>query len=221
MSQAVLTRLGEQFPEAIVETGSQHGDEWALVQRDAIREICTFLRDDPEMAFELPVDLTAVDYRDWDGGREPRFDVIYHLYSVSRRHRIRLKVRVSEDDPNVSSVSDLYPGLSWFEREVWDMFGLRFEGHPKLKRVLLYEEFEGHPLRKEFPHRSAQARVPMRELPDADIKDAALGPATRPGLLAGEPLWSGEETVPATGLRPGIPGLPDPGESSPSDGKGA
>ena len=189
MSEAVLERLAEELGAAVEETGSHAGDEWARIQASAIRDACGFLRDDPDMAFALPIDLTAVDYSTWEGGREPRFDVVYHLYSVRHRHRIRLKVAVSEDEPTVLSVSDLYPGLSWFEREVWDMFGIRFDGNPDPRRMLLWDEFEGHPLRKDFSHRVSQTRVPMRDMPDADIADPALGPQARPPEPTGGRRW--------------------------------
>ncbi len=97
-------------------------------------------------------DLTAVDYSKFPGREDgPRFEVVYHLLSVPHNHRLRVKVRVSEDDPVVPTASGLWPIADWFEREVWDMFGLRFAGHPNPKRLLLYEEFVGHPLRKDYP----------------------------------------------------------------------
>ncbi len=208
MSEAVLSQLRERFGDDVPETGSHVGDEWARVERDAIRDVCAFLRDDLE--FQLPVDLTAVDLSRWQGGRAPRFDVVYHLYSVTQKHRIRLKVGVAEDDAVVPTVSDLYPGLSWFEREVWDMFGIRFEGHPDPRRILLWEGFEGHPLRKDFPHRKRQERVPTRDLPDADVRDPALGPQAQPPRLPGDPVWRGEETPAPASPPSGVPGVPGP-----------
>lgn len=214
MSEVVLRRLTEELGAAVEETGSHVGDEWAYLAPDAIRAACAFLRDDPDLAFELPIDLTAVDYRDWTGAERPRFEVVYHLCSVRHKHRIRLKIRVSEDAPAVPSVADIYPGLGWFEREAWDMFGIRFEGHPDLRRMLLPEEFEGHPLRKDYLHRDRQPRVPMRDIPGADIEDPALGPQARPPALPGEPVWRGEPTV--------APAKPEAGSSVvPGSGGGA
>jgi NADH-quinone oxidoreductase subunit C len=215
MSQAVVDALVARFPEAIMASGSQVGDEWAAVRASGLREVCSFLRDDPAMDFALPIDLTAVDFSQWEGGREPRFDVVYHLCSVRHHHRIRLKVAVSEDHLVVPSVADLYPGLNWFERETWDMFGIRFEGHPDPRRVLLYEEFEGHPLRKDHPHAKAQPRVPMRELPDADIHDPPLGPAARPKPPGAGPDWTGGEGVAPAKLNPSLAGMPDEPFSAP------
>ena len=98
------------------------------------------------------MDLTAVDYQKFPGREDgPRFDVVYHLYSIPHNHRVRLKVQVEEDDAWVPTATGLWPIANWLEREVWDMFGIRFEGHPDLRRLLLYEEFVGHPLRKDYP----------------------------------------------------------------------
>jgi NADH-quinone oxidoreductase subunit C len=98
------------------------------------------------------MDLTAVDYLKFPGREDgPRFDVVYHLYSVAHNHRLRLKVAVEQDEPSVPTATGLWPIANWLEREVWDMFGIRFEGHPDLRRLLLYEEFVGHPLRKDYP----------------------------------------------------------------------
>lgn len=212
MSQAVLDALTARFGEAVLDTGQQAGDEFAVIAPDALRDVALFLRDDPDMSFEMPIDCTAVDYRDWDqgAGRVPRFDVVYHLNSVTKGHRIRLIAPVGEDDPTVPSVRDIYPGLDWFERETFDMYGIIFAGHGDLRRILMYEEYEGHPLRKDHPHRTAQPRTPMRDLPDADIHDAPLGPQPRPPGLRGDPVWRGEEGTAPAEVRPNVPGLPGP-----------
>ena len=110
------------------------------------------MRDDPELEFEMLTDLTAVDYL----GEQPRFEVVYHFYSVAKNHRLRVKVRVPEDDPVVASAVPYYASANWMEREVFDLYGIRFEGHPDLRRILLYEEFEGHPLRKDYPKEKRQ-----------------------------------------------------------------
>ena len=110
-------------------------------------EICRFLRDDATLAFDYLVDVTAVDYL----GSTPRFELVYHLKSLTRGHRLRLKARVSEDDPRIDSVVPVWRGADWLERETWDLYGIRFDGHPDLRRIYLYEEFEGHPLRKDYP----------------------------------------------------------------------
>ena len=109
-------------------------------------------RDEPELRFDVLMDLTAVDYLKYPGREDgPRFEVVYHLFSVGHNHRLRLKVRVDEDDAQVPTAVDLWPIANWLEREVWDMFGVRFAGHPDPRRLLMYEEFVGHALRKDYP----------------------------------------------------------------------
>lgn len=154
MSLPVLERLREQFGDAILETHSYRGDDTAIVPRERVVDVLRFLRDDAETAFDLPVDLTAVD---WLGlGREPRFEVVYHLYSLQKRHRVRVKARVPEADPTIPSCVEVYPGLRWAEREAWDLYGIRFTGHPDLRRMFMYESFVGHPLRKDYPKEGRQ-----------------------------------------------------------------
>jgi NADH-quinone oxidoreductase subunit C len=160
---AILARLTERFGPAILSTHAHRGDHTAVVDRAAIAEVLRVCRDDPELRFEMLVDLTAVDYLHYAGREEPaRFEVVYHLYSVTHNHRLRLKVPVEEDDPVVPTAVPLWPIANWYEREVWDMFGIRFEGHPDLRRLLLYEEFEGHPLRKDYPIHRRQPLIGPR-----------------------------------------------------------
>ena len=148
----ILDELRRRFGDAIVETEDRRGDLTAVVTRGALLGVLAHCRDDATLAFDVLMDLTAVDYQKFPGREDgPRFDVVYHLYSIARNHRLRLKVRVDEDDASVPSALALWPIANWLEREVWDMFGVRFEGHPDLRRLLLYEEFVGHPLRKDYP----------------------------------------------------------------------
>ena len=149
---AILERVRARLGASVIETHAQHGDHTAVVERAALLEALAFCRDDAELSFDLLMDLTAVDYAKFPGREDgPRFEVVYHLYSVGRNHRVRLKVRVDEDDAVVPTAAGLWPIANWLEREVWDMFGIRFAGHPDLRRLLLYEEFVGHPLRKDYP----------------------------------------------------------------------
>lgn len=157
MSKAALDRLLAKFPEAVVSTHSQCGDETATVLASRLTEIATFLRDDEATAFEMLSDVTAVDYL---GVKEPRFEVVYHLYSLSKNHRLRLKVEAEEEDPTVPSVIHVWKTAVWEEREVFDLYGIKFDGHPDLRRVLLYPEFQGHPLRKDYPLEGRQPRIP-------------------------------------------------------------
>ena len=117
------------------------------VERSLIREACALLRDDPKCPFNYLADVTCVDWYP----AEPRFEVIYHLLSISQKERVRLKVRLDGDSPAVESVTSLWPAANFFEREVFDLFGIRFTGHPYLRRIQMPENWEGHPLRKDYP----------------------------------------------------------------------
>ena len=161
MSQSVVRAIAARFPDAVVSSHALHGDDTVVLKREYLVEVCRFLRDDPEMDFKMPVDVCGVDYLP----RTPRFEVVYHLFSLRKRQRIRLKVALHEGDLEVPSVIGVWPGVDWFEREAWDMYGIRFAGHPDLRRILLYEEFEGHPLRKDYPQRGYQPLMPMPTLP--------------------------------------------------------
>ena len=151
----LLRRLIDELPQALQETHAQHGDATALVSRAHLLEVLRFARDDSQLDFEMLTDLCAVDYLP----RTPRFEGVYHLYSVSQNHRLRLKVQLSEESPSLASAVALYASADWMEREVWDLYGIRFEGHPDLRRILLYDEFEGHPLRKDYPKERRQPLV--------------------------------------------------------------
>lgn len=159
IKSVVLAKLGERFGDAIVATHSNLGDDTAVVRREKIVEICTFLRDDPALRFDMAMDLTGVDYL----GEEPRFEVVYHLYSLEKKHRVRIKARVPEDDPTIDSVIPVWVGMDWYEREAYDMYGIVFRGHPNLKRILMYESFVGHPLRKDYPKAKRQPTIGPEE----------------------------------------------------------
>jgi NADH-quinone oxidoreductase subunit C len=154
-SSSLLADLATRKPEAIMDTAEVGGELTARVNPSALVDVCLLLRDDPAFAFDFLMDLTAVDYI----GSVPRFEVVYHLYSTARNHRLRLKVRVPEDAPRVPTVTTVWRGANWLERETWDMYGIHFEGHPKLTRIYLYEEFQGHPLRKDYPKEKRQPLV--------------------------------------------------------------
>ncbi len=154
---AALRRLLDALPDAILATHAQHGDATAVVSRERAVEVLRLLRDDRELAFDMLSDLCAADYLEQGG--EPRFEVVYHLYSVEKNHRVRIKVGVPEDDCEVDTAIEVWPGANWLEREVWDLYGIRFRGHPDLRRLLLYEEFEGHPLRKDYAKERRQPLV--------------------------------------------------------------
>jgi len=153
-----LRRLLEFFPRQVEATHADLGDATARVAPGGLLEIMRLLRDEPGLDFEMLTDVTAVDYL----GEEPRFELVYHLYSVKRNHRVRIKSRVPESAPEIASLVSLWPSADWMEREVWDLYGIRFLGHPDLRRILLYEEFEGHPLRKDYPKEKRQPLVGPR-----------------------------------------------------------
>lgn len=151
----VLKRLLEAHAEAVRDTHARLGDATAIVDAARIVPVMRFLRETDGLDFEMLTDVTAVDYL----GEEPRFEMVYHLYSVSRNHRLRVKARVPEKPGVIDSLVEVWPSANWMEREVWDMYGIRFDGHPDLRRLLLYEEFEGHPLRKDYPKERRQPLV--------------------------------------------------------------
>ena len=152
-----LIKLKEKFGESILETHSFRGDDTVLISPEALVPVCTFLKQDLELDYNFLMDLTAVDYLRME--KKPRFEVVYHLFSLSKKRRVRIKVGAGGENPEVDSLVPLWPGANWFEREVWDMFGIRFRGHPNLRRILMYEEFEGHPLRKDYPIRKRQPLI--------------------------------------------------------------
>jgi NADH-quinone oxidoreductase subunit C len=123
-------------------------DEMTIyVERSAIREACALLKEDFVCPFNAFSDLTCVDWYP----SEPRFELVYHLLSIANKERVRLKVKLSSSSPAVESITSIWPGANYFEREVFDLFGIRFTGHPYLRRILMPEDWEGHPLRKDYP----------------------------------------------------------------------
>ena len=151
-------KVRSKFPNLVQETIEQNGDPVVVVKKDAIKSLASSLKTDPEFQFNLLADLTAVDYLHWEE-KEIRFEVIYNLFSLAKNHRLFIKARVPETDPTIDSVAPLWPAADWYEREVWDMFGIRFKGHPDLKRILMYEGFDGHPLRKDYPYNKRQPLI--------------------------------------------------------------
>ncbi|TNB48061.1 NADH-quinone oxidoreductase subunit C [Martelella lutilitoris] len=148
MSEA-LNDLGAHIRDAcegVTDTRIAHGELTVFTTPAAIVDVAKFLRDDGQCAFVNIIDVCGVDWP----GRAQRFDVVYHLLSPTQNMRIRIKVAVEEDEV-VPSITSIFPGADWFERETWDMYGIPFSGHPDLRRILTDYGFEGHPLRKDFP----------------------------------------------------------------------
>ena len=163
MNELLVTALTDRALAGVVEVTEAHGELVVRVLPAALVEVCTTLRDDPSFAFDFLMDVTAVDYP----GREPRFEVVYHLYSLAVNHRVRLKVGVPEANPHLPSVTPVWRGANWLERETYDMYGIQFDGHPDLRRIYLYEEFEGHPLRKDYPKEKRQPLVTRADVEPA------------------------------------------------------
>jgi NADH-quinone oxidoreductase subunit C len=143
---AAADALRETLDDALEEVTSHAGQESVRVRAGRLLEVCRFLRDDPRCRMNLLSDLSALDFP----GEPERFEVNYHLYSIPRRERIRVKVRTAEGRP-LPTVSGIWPTANWHEREAYDLFGIVFEGHPDLTRILLPDDWKGHPLRKEYP----------------------------------------------------------------------
>ncbi len=165
MSKIILDRLKAQFGDAVLETSSFRGDEVARVRTDRWRDVATFLRDDPRCLCDYFVDLSAVD--NCDPTRDEldmadRFEVYVIAYSTTKKHRVRVKTRLPGEDPKVATLCGVWSGANWMEREVFDMYGVRFDGHPDLRRILMYDEFVGYPLRKDYPANRAQPLVKYR-----------------------------------------------------------
>jgi len=180
MAQKVLDALTATHGHAVERTESTYGDEIAWIKRDQLVAVAQWLRDDPAMAFDSPVFVTCIDRLDWqpigvppsEGWNEskPRFEVVYQLRSSVHRTRIRLKIAVTEQDPRVPSLAEIWPAFNWQERETFDMYGVRFDGHPDLRRIYMYEEFVGYPLRKDYPKEKRQPLVRRDDLPINPIK---------------------------------------------------
>jgi NADH-quinone oxidoreductase subunit C len=151
----LIERLKERYGSAILAAESARDEETIVIDRDRAHEVMQMLHDDPALSFNFLSDLTAVDWPE----RTPRFDVVYHLRSLTHGHRLRVKIGVDGTDPWVHSVALVWKAADWLERECYDMFGIRFEGHPDLRRILLYDSFVGHPLRKDYPYNRRQPLV--------------------------------------------------------------
>jgi NADH-quinone oxidoreductase subunit C len=142
-----VRRLSAWNPQFVEGVKFDREEMTICLARPAIREACALLRDDPDCPFNYLSDVTCVDWYP----SEPRFEVIYHLLSIPNKERVRLKVKLSADMPALDSVTSVWPGANYFEREVFDLFGVRFNGHPYLRRLLMPENWEGYPLRKDYP----------------------------------------------------------------------
>jgi NADH-quinone oxidoreductase subunit C len=146
-SHPALSRLLDAHSGSVAAARFDREELTIWIEKSFIREICALLRDDRECPFNYLSDLTCVDWYP----SEPRFEVVYHLLSIPRKERVRLKVRLHGSSPVVESVTSVWPSANFYEREVFDLFGVRFTGHPNLTRIMMPDDWEGHPLRKDYP----------------------------------------------------------------------
>ena len=203
MSQALVDLLREKFPDAVLSSNSHRGDEVVVVPREKVVEIIAFLRND-EPDLKLLRDIVAVDLLTYKtemtgggslssnevssyakthrGSPEPRYYVAYNLYSITKKHSLRIRVDLKSTDLKIPSITSLFKTSDWWERYLFDMFGIEFTGHPNLQRLLMYPEFVGHPLRKDYPVRKRQPLVQEQDFPDL-----VRGPGPGPGG-AGVPM---------------------------------
>jgi len=145
-TQTPVDKLKEKFPASILEVATFRGELTVTVAKRDLYEICKLLYSDPDLQYQFLTDLCGVDFLP----ETPRFQVVYLLYSLKNGERLRLKARVAEGE-SISSVESIWKAANWLEREVYDLFGIPFENHPDLRRILLWDGYEGHPLRKDYP----------------------------------------------------------------------
>ena len=165
MSQLAIDKLKAKFGDAVI-ASHNHRDDTVVVKRERIVDVVRYLREDAELAFDTFSDIFGLDLSTLGAKANPafpyateRFEVVYRFYSMKTHKRICIKVPVPESDAVVPSITGVWLGANWLERECFDMFGIRFEGHPNLKRLLMYEGFEGHPLRKDYAYNKRQPRT--------------------------------------------------------------
>jgi len=196
MAQALIDLVRGKFPDAVLSSASEKGDESIAVRREALVDVCRFLKDEAEMKLMsdlCPVDMLTFGQEMTGGGSlasqeatpyalerkpqvEPRYRLLYNLYSVTKKQRLRLVIELRSDDAKVPSVTSVWRTADWWERYAYDLMGIEFTGHPDLRRILLYPEFVGHPLRKDYP---VQKRQPL--VPEHDFPDLIRGPGPGPG----------------------------------------
>jgi len=150
----IAALVSERFGAAVVEVKLDGMNPWIVVAPQSILDVCRFLREDPRLAMDHLELLGGVDYKD-------RIEVVYITYSMSQRHRITAKVRLPREDPRVASVESIWPVANWHEREAYDMFGVFFEGHSDLRRILCPDDWEGYPLRKDYKYPTQYRDMPV------------------------------------------------------------
>jgi len=156
--EELIEHIHEKASKYLIKDAINSGDAVVYLLPETAAEFFAFLKEDPDLRFDMLSSITAVD---WLDKRLERFEVVYHIYSMTNSVRLRAKVAVSELKPEVESITHIWSSANFLEREVWDMYGIRFRNHPDMRRILMYEEFVGHPLRKDYPLRHKQPRVPL------------------------------------------------------------
>lgn len=154
----VIEALEAKFGTQILDVSEQFGDEILSIAPESVLDVAKFLYAKP-YEYTMLLDLTCVDYL----GDDLRFEMVYHFFSMTRNHRLRVKARISEKSPKIQSLTPIWKNANWLEREVYDMFGVTFDGHPYMRRLFMYDEFEGHPLRKDYPLRKRQPKIRLRK----------------------------------------------------------
>jgi len=163
----IADRLRAQFGEDVLGTEEVHGHAVVTVAPGRYQEMARFLRDDLDLAFDYFDFLSGVDYRPKEAG----FEVVTHLYSTRHNHHVRLKVKCAADDPRCPSLHEIWPGANWHERETWELLGIEFDGHPHLVKLVLPEQFEGNPLRKDFALMTREAKPWPGEVEGEEIEE--------------------------------------------------
>ena len=163
----IVEKVKGVFHDAVIESHSALGDLTIQIQKEKIVEICRFLHDDPDLDFDHITDICSVDFPE----DQERYEVVYHFYSIRKNQRIRLKARLSEDEPEIDSVCGIWKGANFLERETYDMMGIVFRNHPDLRRILMTDDFEGWPLRKDFPTEGRGWRDTFEFLPKPDEEE--------------------------------------------------
>jgi NADH-quinone oxidoreductase subunit C len=144
----IAEKIKQEFPEQVIDVVEFRDQVSVIIKRDMIFNVCKYLHDDATLSLNHLNDLCGVDYLN---KKEVRFEVVYNLYSIRYHHKIRLRAEVPENDPTIQSVTPIWAGADWHERECFDMFGITFNGHPDMRRILMPEDWEGYPLRKDYP----------------------------------------------------------------------
>ena len=170
--ELLTTKLGSQIREAKIDLG----DVVIRIPRQGMVDLFRLLKMDAELLFDLLLDVTVVD---WMDKAEERFEVVYHLLSLKHLFRLRIKIWTAESKPEVDSLTSLWSAANFLEREAWDMYGVNFAGHPDQRRILMYDEFVGHPLRKDYPVQAKQPRIPLRS---PEVRNTAVD-MERPALV--------------------------------------